>query len=197
MYLILKKIIKKHLHKAEKNLSASFLQTLTPPYLPQKKIKNLILKEQLNLSETDLQITNKFHKRESDFFSASYSWDWLLLGISKQKIGVDIEVIKPRDESLLKTYENDLKTHFWRADRNTFYLLRTAKEAILKASDTKNLDRFSEIKPLSVEKQTQTIGNLPFTWAIHCSFQGETRLVYSHENKELAWSLCTKNEQNE
>lgn len=73
MQIFLKQTTKPLLHKAEKNLSASFLQTLTPPYLPQKKIKNLILKEQLNLSETDLQITNKFHKRESDFFSASYS----------------------------------------------------------------------------------------------------------------------------
>lgn len=190
----IEKISKNKIKKSEKIFSSSFLQTITPPYLPQKKIKNLILKEYFHLSETDLKTANQLHKRESDFFSASYSGDWLLLGMSKEKIGVDLELIKPRDESLLKTYEKELKTHFWRADRNTFYLLRTAKEAILKASDTNNLDRLAEIELLSAEKKTQMIKNLPFTWAIHCSFQGKNRLVYSHENKELAWSLCTKKE---
>ncbi len=180
------------------DFSSSFLDSLEKlPYFPARCYKNFFLKHTHRLNETELQTANQLHKRESDFFSASYSGDWLLLGMSKEKIGVDLELIKPRDESLLKTYEKELKTHFWRADRNTFYLLRTAKEAILKASDTNNLDRLAEIELLSAEKKTQMIKNLPFTWAIHCSFQGENRLVYSHENKELAWSLCTKNEQNE
>lgn len=112
MQIFLKQITKDFLHKAELNLSSSFLQTLTPPYLSQKKIKNLILKEYFHLSESELQTTNQHHQRKSDFFSASYSGDWLLLGISKEKIGVDLEIIKPRDESLLNAYKAELGTHF-------------------------------------------------------------------------------------
>ena len=67
------KISKNKIKKSEKIFSSSFLQTLTPPYLPQKKIKNLILKEHFHLSESDLQTANQHHKRKSDFFSASYS----------------------------------------------------------------------------------------------------------------------------
>lgn len=189
MQLILKKIDAEKFKQAENTFSSTFLKTLKPPYLQQKKIKNLILKEQFNLSETELQIANKNHKRGSDFFSTSYSWDWLLLGISKEKIGVDLEQIKPRDESLLKAYENELKTHFWMEDRKGFYLLRTAKEAILKASDTNNLDRIAEIKLLSSQKKNQMIWNLTFTWELRFSFQARIWKVWSFEDGEKAYSL--------
>lgn len=194
MQFFLKRINQNPVEKENQTLSSSFLQTLTPPYLPQKKIKNLILKEHFHLTETDLQTANQHHKRGSDFFSASYSWDWLLLGMSKGKIGVDLELIKPRDGILLKTHEKELVTHFWKADRNAFYLFRTAKESILKASDAENLDRLTEIKILSAKKKIQIIGNLDFGWEICCSFQDEEWLVYSHENKKLAWSFCIKTE---
>lgn len=101
-YLILQQTNPHDSYKAEQKLSASFLQTLTPPYLSQKKIKNLILKEQFNLTESQLTQANQYHKRENHYFSASYSEDRLFLAIDQQKIGVDIEVLKPRNSSLLQ-----------------------------------------------------------------------------------------------
>ena len=112
MQFFLKRISKNSVEKENQTFSSSFLQTFTPPYLPQKKIKNLILKEHFHLSERDLQTANQYHKRKSDFFSASYSGEWLLLGISKEKIGVDLEIIKPRDENLLNMYKSELEAHF-------------------------------------------------------------------------------------
>ena len=54
--LFLKQVTKDFLHKTEKNLSASFLQTLTPPYLPQKNIKKLILQQGFPVSDSELEI---------------------------------------------------------------------------------------------------------------------------------------------
>lgn len=189
MQFFLKRISKNSVEKENQTFSSSFLQTLTPPYLPQKKIKNLILKEYFHLSESDLQTANQHHKRKSDFFSASYSGDWLLLGISKEKIGVDLEIIKPRDESLLNAYKAELGTYFWIADWNHFYLLRTAKEAILKASDTKNLDTIHEISLNSAEKKIQKIWDKTFGQELIFSFQKKTWRVRSFEDWEKAYSI--------
>lgn len=112
MQFFLKRISKNSVEKESQTLSSSFLQPPTPQYLPQKKIKNLILKEHFHPSESDLQTANLHHKRKSDFFSASYSGDRLLLGISKEKIGVDLGIIKPRNESLLNAYKAELEVYF-------------------------------------------------------------------------------------
>lgn len=189
MQFFLKRISKNSVEKENQTFSSSFLQTLTPPYLPQKKIKNLILKEHFHLTETDLQSANLHHKRKSDFFSASYSRNWLLLGISKEKIGVDLEVIKPRDKSLLNTYKAELETHFWIADWNHFYLLRTAKEAILKASDSENLDTIHKISLNSAEKKIQKIWNKTFSRELTFSFQKKTWKVRNFEDWEKAYSI--------
>lgn len=189
MQIFLKQITKDFLHKAELNLSSSFLQTLTPPYLSQKKIKNLILKEYFHLSESKLQTANQHHQRKADFFSASYSGDWLLLGISKEKIGVDLEIIKPRDESLLNTYKAELGTHFWIADWSHFYLLRTAKEAVLKASDSENLDAIHKISLNSAEKKIQKIWDKTFSRELTFSFQKKNWKVRSFEDWEKAYSI--------
>lgn len=189
MQFFLKRISKNSVEKENQTFSSSFLQTLTPPYLSQKKIKNLILKEHFHLSESDLQSANLHHKRKSDFFSASYSGDWLLLGISKEKIGVDIEVIKPRDQNLLNTYKAELGTHFWIANWNHFYLLRTAKEAILKASDSENLDDIHKISLHSRKKKIQKIWNKTFNQELTLSFKKKTWKVRSFEDWEKAYSI--------
>ena len=189
MQFFLKRISKNSVEKENQTFSSSFLQTLTPPYLPQKKIKNLILKEHFHLTESDLQTTNQHHKRKSDFFSASYSGEWLLLGISKEKIGVDIEVIKPRDQNLLNTYKAELGTYFWIADWNHFYLLRTAKEAVLKASDSENLDAIHKISLNSAKKKIQKIWDKTFSRELTFSFQKRTWKVRSFEDWEKAYSI--------
>lgn len=172
------------------DFSSLFLKNLEKQnHFPAKLYKNFFLKHTYRLSEAELLKSNAQHQRNSGFFSASYSWDWLFLGISKEKIGVDVEQIKPRDESLLKTHENELKTHFWTVDRKGFYLLRTAKEVILKASATNNLDHIAEIKLLSSQKKNQMIWNLAFTWELRFSFQERIWKVWSFEDGEKAYSL--------
>ncbi len=93
--------------------SSTFLERLRKQaFFPARLYKNFFLKHAYRLSEIELLEANTKHQRNSDFFSASYSGDWLLLGISKEKIGVDLETIKPRDENLLNMYKSELEAHF-------------------------------------------------------------------------------------
>lgn len=174
----------------QSEFSSTFLEKLRKQaYFPARLYKNFFLKHSYRLSETELLEANTKHKRKSDFFSASYSGDWLLLGISKEKIGVDIEVIKPRDQSLLNAHKAELGTHFWIADWNHFYLLRTAKEAILKASDSENLDTIHEISLNSTKKKIQKIWDKTFSRELIFSFQKKTWKVRSFEDWEKAYSI--------
>lgn len=173
-----------------KNSFSEHLLILQSPYLPQKKLKNLILKKQFNLTETGLLEATQVHQVDSDFFSASYSGDWLFLGISKQKVGVDLEMIKPRDSSLLQKYSYELETYFGKGDWTAFYLLRTAKEAILKASDSNDLELIDHILLLSVENKHQKIWNLDFGRELTFLFQGQDWKVQSAEDGEKARSIA-------
>ena len=174
----------------QSEFSQTFLEKLSKKaYFPARLYKNFFLKHNYRLSETELLEANTKHKGKSDFFSASYSGDWLLLGISKEKIGVDIEVIKPRDQNLLNTYKAELGTHFWIANWNHFYLLRTAKEAILKASDSENLDTIHKISLNSAEKKIQKIWNKTFSRELTFLFQKKTWKVRSFEDWEKAYSI--------
>lgn len=188
-YLKLQRINRDNLQKVEENLSSSFLQTLTPPYLPQKKIKNLILKEHFKFNEDQLVNANLYHKRESDFFSASYSWDQLLLGIAKEKIGVDLELIKSRDQSLLKVHEKELKYSFCKADWNTFYRLRTAREAILKVTDTQNLDLIDQSIFLWMKKISERIWDIYFDYELNFAREDKELSVKSFKKGELIWAI--------
>lgn len=67
--------------------SSDFLGKLRKQsYFSTRLYKNFFLKHTYRLSETELLEANTKHHRGSDFFSASYSGAWLLLGISKEKI---------------------------------------------------------------------------------------------------------------
>lgn len=193
MYIFLQKNDFQDTKNIEKNLSLAFLETLKPPYLEQKKIKNLILKQHFKLNEKELLEANKTHRWKSDFFSSSYSWEWLLLGIAQEKIWVDLELIKPRSDILLKKYEKELKSAFWKAERNGFYLLRTAREAILKAANNKNLDLIERTELLSIQKKKEEHWWLPFDWELIFSFQDRKWTVQSCENWTIAYSLCLNN----
>lgn len=74
-----------------------------------------------------------------------------MLGIAEEKIGVDIELIKPRSEALLEKWADELEL-LGAKNWENFYRIWTAKEAILKASDQANLDKVEEIGLTNREK---------------------------------------------
>lgn len=93
------------------------------------------------------------HYFEGQYFSSSYSGAWLFFALAERKLGVDVEVIKSRSSLLLDAVEAELKRLFCKADWKSFYLLWTAKEAILKRWDAKSLDLMDQISFSAVEKK--------------------------------------------
>ena len=74
-----------------------------------EKKRLLIQHYGLRADETEiLAILEHHHGQTSDFFSASYSEEWLFLAFDQVKIGIDIEVVKPRTPSLLTKQADEL-----------------------------------------------------------------------------------------
>ncbi|MDO4714391.1 MAG: 4'-phosphopantetheinyl transferase superfamily protein [bacterium] len=172
--------------------SSAFLTDLKEKaHFPQRLYKNFWLKKQWRCSETELLQANQTYQRGSDFFSASYSGEWLFLALSQEKIGVDLEIIKPRSPELLEKYSPALQHHFQVSDRNYFYLLWTAKEAVLKASNRNNLDLIENISLSSAQVQKQRIGQFSFHWQIQLDFEGKSYIVWSGIQDQLCYSLAS------
>ena len=125
-----------------------------------------------------------------EYFSASYSSDWLALAFSEQKIGIDIEVIKERSKVLLEKYSEELWL-FWAESRHNFYLLRTAKEALLKKVNSIRLDLIEEMKVIKVESASDlVIDKITFKRKITLQYKGENYQVFSTIDDEKAISIA-------
>ena len=130
------------------------------------------------------------HAFWGEYFSASYSSDWLALAFSEQKIGIDIEVIKERSKVLLEKYSEELQL-FWSESWHNFYLLRTAKEALLKKVNWIRLDLIEEMKVIKVESASDlVIDKTTFTLKITLQYKGENYQVFSTIDDEKAISIA-------
>ena len=125
-----------------------------------------------------------------EYFSASYSSDWLALAFSEQKIGIDIEAIKERSKVLLEKYSEELEL-FWAESRHNFYLLRTTKEALLKKVNWIRLDLIEEMKVIKVESAFDVVlDKITFKRKITLQYKGETYQVFSTIDDEKAISIA-------
>ena len=130
------------------------------------------------------------HAFWGEYFSASYSSDWLALAFSEQKIGIDIEIIKERSKVLLKKYSEELQL-FWAESWHNFYLLRTAKEALLKKVNWIRLDLIEEMKVIKVEPASDlVIDKTIFKRKITLQYKGENYQVFSTIDHEKAISIA-------
>ena len=121
------------------------------------------------------------------FWSISHKKDLIFVGISSPgTIWVDIEVIKPRDESLLDIFSEKEYEILWWKNWTNFYTLWTAKEAIIK----KNLWKLDDMKNLVLEK-VENIENkiwwIIFTKKIIISWN----IVYSSVEQNKILTLST------
>lgn len=100
-----------------------------------KKSPNLALKENFRTSRA---LKDEFKKR--GHFSISHKDDLCMVGFSRKKgFGVDLERLEERDFSKVVDFcfNDDEKELFLKSDEKlkTFYMIYTAKEAIIKAND--------------------------------------------------------------
>ena len=78
------------------------------------------------------------------FFSTSHSEDMLAITIDSKKVAVDVEYIRPRDESLLQNVHVPDSPF---SPRENFYLQWCAKECLVKYLDLIN----SEMEEMTVK----------------------------------------------
>ena len=153
-------------------------------------MKYALLQTRWWADEKTLLKSGQEHVFWGEYFSASYSSDWLALAFSEQKIGIDIEIIKERSKVLLEKYSQELKL-FWAESRHNFYLLRTAKEALLKKVNWIRLDLIEEMKVIKVEPASDlVIDKITFKRKITLQYKGETYQVFSTIDDEKAISIA-------
>jgi hypothetical protein len=123
----------------------------------------------------------------SFYFSISHK-NWVcFVWLSDKKIGVDIEIIKERDISILSTFSNTdydkINLSIW----ESFYLLWTAKESIIKY----NLYDFDDVESfelLSFVKKSIKINDIDFDYElkINCNWQ-----IYSLVSWINGWEVMS------
>lgn len=190
MELVILKISKEN-QLRNSDFSSDFLATFRDlPYYEQRLMKYSLLQTRWWADEKTLLEARQEHAFWGEYFSASYSSDWLALAFSEQKIGIDIEIIKERSKVLLKKYSEELQL-FWAESWHNFYLLRTAKEALLKKVNWIRLDLIEEMKVIKVESASDlVIDNTIFKRKITLQYNGENYQVFSTIDDEKAISIA-------
>ena len=189
MELVILKISKEN-QLRNSDFSSDFLATFRDlPYYEQRLMKYSLLQTRWWADEKTLLEARQEHAFWGEYFSASYSSDWLALAFSEQKIGIDIEIIKERSKVLLKKYSEELQL-FWAESWHNFYLLRTAKEALLKKVNWIRLDLIEEMKVIKLESASDlVIDNTIFKRKITLQYKGENYQVFSTIDDEKAISI--------
>ncbi len=162
------------------------------PYALHKQTKNQILINHYQLWENDwvlLEQIEKNHGGKSDFFSASYSDRRLFLAFSEEKIWVDIEQVKPRSTSLLGKRSEELQL-LWEENWKNFYRLWTAKEALLKATNTENLDQIWNIQLVKEKNTSEQSFQVHFDKIFILELNNQQYEVRSFCHENLIGAIC-------
>lgn len=92
----------------------------------------LVTQEMFKLWKTWFSFVSGVHSYEEMFFSVSHSEDIIAVTIDSKKVAIDLEYIRPRDESLLQNIHIP-DSPFW--PRENFYVQWCAKECLVKYLD--------------------------------------------------------------
>ena len=176
-----------------KSFDSKKVQKSDSPYHFHRDEKKRLLIEHYGIraDETErLAILEHHHGQTSDFFSASYSEQWFFLAFDQAKIGIDIEVVKPRNPSLLAKQADELAI-LWASNRTNFYRIWTAKEAILKASNTQNLDLLWQIKLIETKNTSEVVWEVCFDQILIFEWNNQHYEVKSFSYQETIGAVST------
>lgn len=113
------------------------------------------------------------------FWSLSYKDNFIGVGVSDKKIGIDVEVNKKRDEDLLHLFSRKEWNVVGEKTWENFYKIWTSKEAFIKLSTLS----LSDMKSLSIVKQKEDKILIKYK-----EKEFETRIF---EEGEVIGSICT------
>lgn len=176
-------------------LSKEYLMWLRGPYVEQRIIKNWFLSKYFNVEdEKTLKKINKEHFFNGEFFSSSYSDHRILFMVADKKIGVDIEKIRERSPIMLDWFSMDDYAILGNGKNwESFFILWTAEEALLKAIDAEYIEEAQNFKFLSAEKKEEVFDTLLFQWLLKIEYKGRNYSIYSWNHKwKIIYSICFK-----
>ena len=119
------------------------------------------------------------------FWSISHKKGIVFVWVSDEKIWLDLEVIKPRDENLLDIFENIEYNILWWKNLENFYMLWTIKEALLKYNLAK-LDDMKNFKLTWIEEQKNVFWEIEFNKKLKIS----GKEIFIKIKDKLVLSLC-------
>ena len=132
--------------------------------------------------------TGMYQLEDKFYFSYAHTDEFVLVAVHEHKVWVDLEIIKPRDTSLLHQYHVELE-HIGRSDRESFYTMRTAKEALIKYLDL-SFDAIESIQLLSVSDFDMKYGEIHFNKTVNMIYHGEQYSAIHGQKDSFSYALC-------
>jgi hypothetical protein len=125
---------------------------------------------------------------DTHYFSYAHIQDYVLVVVDDEKVGIDIARIAPRDTSLLQKYAVELQ-HIWSKDRESFYIMRTCKEALIKFLNL-GFDEIDAINLVRTEHFDARHGDLMFDKKVLLVYHGSQYWVQHGKRAELSYALA-------
>ena len=128
-------------------------------------------------------------KNKNIFSSISHKEEVVFIWTDSKKLGVDLEIYKERDESILDSFSKlEYKKVLWKS-WDSFYLLWTAKESIIKLLGL-SLDDMNKITLQSFQKNDRIISEIKFSYDMIFYYSSIEIKVFSWTNKNYYFSIA-------
>ncbi|MDD3302767.1 MAG: 4'-phosphopantetheinyl transferase superfamily protein [Candidatus Gracilibacteria bacterium] len=126
---------------------------------------------------------------ENLYWSISHKENLIFVGVSDDKIGIDVEIYKERDQSILDYFLDGEYELLGGKNWANFYVLWTAKESVIKYN-LLDLDEINSIKLLEVISNEQIISDLKISKKLLFNYKNNINQVFFGENDGKIYSIC-------
>ena len=126
---------------------------------------------------------------DKNLWSVSHK-NWVaFVWVSRWEIGIDIEIMKPRDDSLFITFRNEEYEVLWGKDWENFYTLWTAIESIIKYERlTDYVDGMYKL--IYMNHIEENIWGVTFQKRLIFQNGKKKYEVFSSKTEKLCYSIC-------
>ena len=193
MYLNLSFVTWKWIQEAVKYFPQEFIYNLkTHPFCEESLCAKYYVSQYVwnnflpQISETWLpEITN------NNYWSISHKKWVFFVGVSNQKIGLDIELLQEKSIELLEYFPKQLYRKLWWKSWENFYFLWTAIEALYKFEQFQDEIILEEIYCESVEWIFALQSEIIFSKRIVLQFKSKKYQIFSGISQNRLYSVCS------
>ena len=190
MYLSLYPLNKETIDLAEQSFPAEYinqLKTSSSNYHGSLIGRYIVSKHIHQETWVWYNIATWVYQQDKFYFSYAHTDEYVLVAIEERKIWVDLEIIKSRDTSLLHQYHSELE-HMDKVTWESFYAMRTAKEALIKFLDL-SFNEIESIELVGVSEFDIHYGDIHFSKTLSLIYHGEKYAVFHGEKDQLSYAV--------